>query len=248
MLAGEGARRHRAMPYRAGRRHPILRRPGHAGALSGGAGQPQKRRMTSYRTGSPKRSASRRDPLVDAVEAIEEALARVEAERREAVGRGAQRDRRLGVGGERRHERQRDAVRVVVADRVATACPTADPIAGESTGGPQTMSSIVARREQLRPDALLDQSSGRRPRSCPAGPARRPRRSLAGDDVVLDPGVDDVRRQGVAEQRAQDPGVHRLAQLVELGVGRRIAARQPAQHARGRPAGARRSRRRGTRP
>ena len=42
-----------------------------------------------------------RDALVDAVEALEEPLVRVEAERGEAVGRHAQGDGRLGVGRER---------------------------------------------------------------------------------------------------------------------------------------------------
>ena len=41
---------------------------------------------------------------------------------------------------------------------------------------------------------------------------------LAGDDVVLDPRVDDVRADGVAQQCPQRPRVHRVAEAADGGL------------------------------
>ena len=58
------------------------------------------------------------DRAVDPVEPFEKPLVGIQPQRREAVGRGPERIGVLRIGGERRHDRERDPVRVVVADGI----------------------------------------------------------------------------------------------------------------------------------
>ena len=57
------------------------------------------------------------DPLVDAVEALEEPLVGFQPERREAVRGYPEARRVLRIGGERDHDRQRHTLRVVILER-----------------------------------------------------------------------------------------------------------------------------------
>ena len=111
----------------------------------------------------------------------------------------------LRVGRERDHERERDPVRVVVAQRV-------DHRVVEPAGRRRLDRRGVD--DELDVDVTAA-SSGRaarrasracRPRSVPGqDPAVDLDRRLARDDVVLHAGVDDVRADRVAEERPQDP-------------------------------------------
>ncbi len=75
-----------------------------------------------------------------------------------------------------------------------------------------------------------------------ARPGQRPTVELdlghAGDDVVLHPGGDDVRADGVAGERPSGAGVHRVAGRVECRVaGGGVRTEQPSNHLAGRPVG-----------
>ena len=99
----------RARRGRRGRARPDLTR---------GTSDFSRRTRPPRRTGPAAPSgAPRAHPLVDPVVAVEVPLLRRLAERREAVGRDVEAGEVLGVGRERRHDRQRDAVWVVGADR-----------------------------------------------------------------------------------------------------------------------------------
>ena len=147
-----------------------------------------------------------RDPLVDAVEALEEALVGVEPERARSRRSACPRlGGVLGVGRERGHDRERDAVGVVVADGRHRGGRTAGPRPAPRPAAPHDDELDVAGGSELR----------RRARST-LGPHLRLGRArqdaavdlddrVARDDVVLDAGVDDVRADRVAQQRAERP-------------------------------------------
>ena len=159
---------------------------------SAAARQPQKRRTTSYRTGKAPSQGIDRDPLVDAVEALEEALVGVEQERREAIRRDAEASVCLASvanGTITGKGMASGSWSTMVETRRSYRAPSA----GDSTGGPKTISSI----SQTAASAGPSRSTRHRPhlRLGRAGqdPAVDLDHGVAGDDVVLDPGVDDVR-------------------------------------------------------
>ena len=144
---------------------------------AGSRRQPQKRRTTSYRTGRPEPQRVERDPLVDAVEPLEEALVGVEPERREAVGRRARRARcALASVANGRHDRERDRRPGRGRGGSRRAMSHSGPSAGASTGAPQTMQLDVARGAAgPGPRRALDLGAHRPARSCRAGRGSRPR-------------------------------------------------------------------------
>ena len=104
---------------------------------------------------------------------------------------------------------------------VATRRSHSGPSAGVSTGSPHTISSIAQRAASSGPmrrsTSVADIRLGRAGQDA----AIDLDHGVAGDDVVLDPGVDDVRAEGVAQERAQRPGVHRVARRRERRLGAR---------------------------
>ena len=113
---------------------------------------------------------------------------------------------------------------------VATSRSKSGPSAGASTGAPEDDQLDVAGGGQLGPEALDQLGAHRR--------LGRPRQDaavdldhgVAGDDVVLEPGVDDVRADRVAQQRPDGARVHRVAGHREGRLGAPgIVARQGAQ-------------------
>ena len=136
----------------------------------------------------------------------------------------------LGVGGERGHDRQRDAVRIVVADRVARGGRTARPRRAPRPG--RRRRSARSRTRRPAPGPSRSTSSARIAGSVVPGRTRQSTSTIgvAGDDVVLDAGVDDVRADRVAEQRPEGPRVHRVAGRREGRLGApRVVARRGAR-------------------
>jgi hypothetical protein len=78
----------------------------------------------------------------------------------------------------------------------------------------------LARVGQLRPEALDEHGAHRRLRRAGQDTAIDFDHGIARDDVVLDACVDDVRTHGVAQERPQRPGVHRVAGHREGRLGR----------------------------
>ena len=92
--------------------------------------------------------------------------------------------------------------------------------------------STLAGGRQLRPDPLDDRVVHGLLGRSRQDPAVDLDGRLAGDDVVLHPGVDDVRADRVAQERADGPRRHRIAEGVERGLGQAgILAGQRPEHA-----------------